>query len=122
MGYWLLAENDIDDLRVNSWCWGATVPLIQRSNILEPGVEIFGDRMVFAQPDSCLELADWLEKNVLADLVHGSRIKLNGEVTTEPDDNVIHRDDLDENYSVDREWLLRFVSFLRKCGGFNTLG
>ena len=122
MGYWLCAENDIEDLTVNSWRWGATVPLIQESNILEPDVEIFGDRMVFAKMDSCLKLADWFENNFLKDLDEGSRIGLDGKTTSEPDDGTFHRDDLAKNYSADRDWLLQFVQFLRECGGFNTLG
>ncbi|MEX2213185.1 MAG: hypothetical protein WD768_03590 [Phycisphaeraceae bacterium] len=122
MSYWLLAEGDVDDLRVNSWRWGATVPLIQKSGVLEPGVEIFGQRVVVVRQESCQKLADWLEENVLADLPQGARIKLDGEVTSEPDDHVFHRENLDQNYSVDREWLLEFVSFLRVSGGFNTMG
>ena len=122
MSYWLIAENDIEDLNVNVWRWGATMPLIQQSNILEPDVEIFGDRMVFAKMDSCIKLAKWLERNVLTDLREGSRIKQTGAITSEPDDGTFHCDDLAENYSVEREWLLEFVSFLRECGGFYTLG
>src|SRR5262245_4999292 len=122
MSYWLCAENDIEDLNVNVWRWGATMGLIQQSSILESGVEIFGERMVFAKNDSCLELADWFEANVLSTLEDGSRRKMDGTVTSEPDDGTFHRDDLAENYSVDREWLLNFVRFLRECGGFNTLG
>jgi len=98
------------------------MPLIQQSNILEPNVEIFGDRMVIANMDSCIKLADWLERNVLTVLTEGSRIKQTGAITSEPDDGTFHRDDLAENYSVDREWLLEFVKFLRGCGGFSTLG
>lgn len=122
MSYWVCAENNDQDLNVNVWRWGATMTLIQQSNILEPGVEIFGERMVFAKEDSCINLANWLESHILPGLRHGSRIKLDGTVTSEPDDGTFHRDDLADNYSVDREWLLEFLLFLRNCGGFHTLG
>ena len=123
MSYWLCADaDDIEDLNVDSWRWGATIALIQQSDILEAGVEIFGDRMVFAKIDSCTKLANWFERHVLANLAHGSRIKLDGTITTEQDDGTFHPGDLAENYGVDREWLLDFVSFLRQCGGFSTLG
>ena len=122
MGYWLCAESETEDIKVNSWCWGATVTLIKQSNILEPNVEIIGERMVFAKAASCVKLADWLEQNVLAKISDDSRIKMDGEITTEPDDGTFHRADLAENYSVSKEWLLGFVAFLRSCGGFNTVG
>ena len=122
VSYWLIAENDIDDLNVNVWRWGATMPLIQQSNILEPEVEIFGERTVDARMETCIKLADWLELNILTKLEVGSRIKQTGEITCKPDDGTFYRDDLSENYSVDREWLLQFVAFLRECGGFYTLG
>ncbi|MFO0979013.1 MAG: hypothetical protein U0996_21570, partial [Planctomycetaceae bacterium] len=122
VSYWLIAENDIEDLYVNVWRWGATMPLIHQSNILEPDVEVFGEQMVIAKMDSCIKLADWLELNILTNLPDGSRIKQSGMMTNEPDDGTFHRDDLAENYSVDQEWLLEFISFLRECGGFYTLG
>jgi hypothetical protein len=122
MGYWLLPNNEVEDLEANAWQWGATMQLIVRSNFLEQGVEIFGDRMVFARPESCVKLADWLEENVVCDLQPDSRVTMSGEVVLEPDDGTFHRDDLADNYSVDRKWLFRFISFLRGCGGFNTLG
>lgn len=123
MGYWLCAENDIEDLKVNSWCWGATVALIQQSDILEPDVELIGDRMVFAESESCAKLAHWLESDVLPELPNGSRVKLDGSVATIPEyDGTIHREDLAENYSVTKDWLIEFTSFLRTCGGFSTLG
>jgi len=122
VSYWLIAENEIEDLNVNVWRWGATMPLIQQSNILEPDVEIIGDRMVIAKMDSCIKLANWLERDILTQLSDGTRIKQTGEITSEPDDGTFHRDNLAENYSVDREWLRQFVFFLRECGGFYTLG
>ena len=122
MSYWLRAENDIEDVNVNSWRWGATMALIQQSNILEPETEIFGDRMVFANKDSCIKLANWLEKYVVLNLAQGSRMKLDGKITSETDDGTFHRDNLGENYCVEREWLVEFVLFLRECGGFSTLG
>ncbi len=122
VSYWLIAENDIDDLNVNVGRWGATMPLIQQSNILEPEVEIFGERTVDARMETCIKLADWLELNILTKLDVDSRIKQTGKITCEPDDGTFYRDDLSENYSVDRDWLLQFVAFLRECGGFYTLG
>ena len=123
MGYWLCATNDIEDIKVNVWYWGATVPLIHQSEIFEFGTEVFrGSVMVVAKRDGCVLLADWLEKNVLDSLPVGSRIMMSGEVTTEPNDGTFHREDTAKNYSVDREWLLKFVTFLKECGGFYTLG
>jgi hypothetical protein len=122
VSYWLCADSDIEDLNVNSWPWGATMALIQQSNILKAGVEIYGDRMVFARMDSCARLADWFEGQVLSNLERGSRIMSDGTITTDPDDGTFHREAIADNYSVDREWLLDFVSFLRQCGGFSTLG
>lgn len=122
VSYWLIAENDIEDLNVNVWRWGATMTLIQQSSILEPEIEIFSERMIIAKAESCIKLADWLELNILANLPDASRIKQSGTIANEPDDGTFYRDDLSENYSIDREWLLQFITFLRKCAGFYTLG
>jgi hypothetical protein len=122
MSYWLCADNDVEDLKVNSWRWGTTMMLIQQSNLLEAGVEIFGDRIVISSAESCAKLADWFESHILPGMEQGSRVKLDGSITSEPDDGTIHHDDLAETYSVDHEWLLEFVPFLRGCGGFRTIG
>ena len=45
----------------------------------------------------------------------GSRVTLNGDVTTEPDTGEFHRDDLDRNYSTTKEWLTEFRDFCRNC-------
>ena len=124
MGYWLIANNDVDDLKVNSWHWGAIVPVVKESNTLESGVEVFdeSERFISAGASGCLRLADWLEDHLLTAMPAGTRLKLDGTITAEPDDGEFHREDLSENYSVSRSWLLEFVTFLKCCGGFHTLG
>lgn len=101
---------------------GAVMPLILQSEIFKPGVELFGDRMVFANAESCILLAQWLQSFILPNLASEDRIKLDGSITKNPDGGTFHRADLAENYSVDREWLIEFISFLQRCGGFNTMG
>jgi len=78
--------------------------------------------MVFAAQNGCLQLADWIELDVLAELPHGARIMKDGATTLDIDGGTFYRDDLTLNYSVDCDWLLEFVVFLRACGGFETLG
>ena len=124
MSYYLHPNNrQIEAIKVSSWSWSTTVELIRRSGILLVDSEIFEDSSYLEVPEPKAPLiADWIEQNILADVPTGSRVKLDGSLTSEPDDGTFHRDNLEENYSADTTWLVEFVNFLRKCEGFYSLG
>lgn len=59
-------------------------------------------------------IADFLD-SYLPGLAEHERVRLDGEVTAEPDTHEFHRDDLALNYSASAGWLRAFRDFCRNA-------
>jgi hypothetical protein len=114
--------NDLADRRrsihASAWQWRPTVEVIrslglfdsERLDRLSKGIGEFNG-------EETRQLAQKLENEVLAHLRPGQRILYSGKITDEPDGGTFYRrpEELESNYSVDQEWLARFVGFCKSC-------
>lgn len=68
------------------------------------------------------EIGGRIQNEILSDVPHGGRIKLDLSVTMEPDDGTMHHgDDAGENYGATRDWLKKFSRFCFTCKGLEVL-
>lgn len=105
-------------LNINWWNWRATVELLRGTTVQpEHGWDLVSDGIGQFTGEETAVLARFLETEVLPKMTPGSRVKLDGTITTEPDDGTFHRVNLSENYSAHYSWLTQFVAFLRTCKG-----
>ena len=117
----LVDDNKI--LFVNFWNWRPTVEIIRAANLLDDerleGLhqQISATRI---SRDEARAIARYLHKVVLPTLHPESRVRLDGTVTTEPDDGTFYRnpEDVSRNYSATRNWLENFANFCATCDGF----
>ena len=112
-------------LFVNFWNWHPTVEIIRSLGIVDDDrLELMHMQCVGAQiseAEAC-EIGDRIQNDLLSEVPHNGRIKLDLTVTTEPDDGKMHYgEDADENYSATREWLQRFAGFCLGCRGFKVM-
>ena len=106
-------------MNCNWWNWRPLVALIVASGLLsEDDMRIFQDGHGGLEEIESRELAAHLRENVLSALSVGQRIRLDGRITSQPDDGTFHRIDQDENYGVSREMLAEFVEFIENSRGF----
>jgi hypothetical protein len=118
MGFRLTAEAG-DELKLNSWQWKPIVTLAGRTGAVDDGtVELMNFNadvpLTAAQAERLAAAVD----EVVAAMPDGSRLLLDGGVSTEPDDGTFHRDDLSLNYSTPKTSLQTFATFSRTSHGF----
>ncbi len=120
----ILADADGDDLQINIWNWRVILSVLEAGEILTPqtrerlGYNI-GAILSFAEVKV---MADFLERIVLPMIGPGQRLKLSGEITSEPPETEMRYDKPEENYSLQREILVDLIRFLRRCRAPITVG
>jgi hypothetical protein len=116
----ILEAEDGEKVVINAWNWVPTLALLATNHLLPyEQLELMryngcGGR---ASAEDCARIAAFLD-TYLAALEPGSRVRLDGAVTTEPDVGEFHREHLDRNYSATFDWLTRFRAFCGRRQGF----
>jgi hypothetical protein len=126
MGFCLVPKDGaVGDVFVNFWNWRPTVNLIGSFNLIDSErVELLQTQCCGAEvsAEEAVQIAERIERDVLAKLPEAGRVLLDLSVTTEPDDYTFHKgDEFPKNYSATAEWLRKFVAFCRSSGGFSVL-
>jgi len=108
---------------VNFWNWRPTVELIRAAGLLDAQrLEGLHQQHCATRisTDEARAIARHLRDAVLPTLAPESRILLDGNATTEPDDLIFrpNSNELDINYSATYSWLETFAAFCESCGGF----
>lgn len=120
MGYILVDQAD-HDFSVNFWNWGALHEAVRVGGVIPD--DVWGPmREAFGPPlplEYVAPLREFLETQVLTKVAPGQRVLLTGEVTSHPDDGVMHYDIAEQwkNYSLDRRVLLGFIEYLKTAQG-----
>ena len=126
MGFIVIdSADDTKQLFVNFWNWRPTVELIRSFGIVDSErIHLLGTQCVGAavSEDEARQISRRLQEQVLPSLCAGERVRLDGSVTSEPDDGRMHYGhDFHENYSATAEWLTKFGEFCSNCRGFKVL-
>jgi hypothetical protein len=118
---------DIDDLRDRNrsihsswWSWRTTVELVRTLRIFDnQRLDMLSDGFGEFTEAEAKQLAQGLEREILPGLKQNQRVLLNGTVTESPDEGTFYREpnEQHENYSVQYEWLVKFVEFSKASGG-----
>ena len=115
---------DATDLKLSGWHWRVIVEAIRDLAVLDDArVDGLHKAGVGAlTQEEARSAAAGLRDRLLPTLAPGERLLLNGEKTTEPDDQVFHRarEDQWRNYSTDLPTLTLFVEFCERSGGFSV--
>jgi hypothetical protein len=111
---WTLERPDGESVKINAWNWRPTLALLEEHRILDDEtLELLGYNVwIEVSGEQAGRIADFLD-GYLPTLPADGRVRLDGSVTTEPDDGTFHRVDLDLNYSATAGWLARFRDFCR---------
>ncbi|MFF0860987.1 hypothetical protein ACFYUV_04465 [Nonomuraea sp. NPDC003560] len=120
---WDLETPEGGRLSVNAWNWRPTLSLLEEARVLDPETACllgFNGRMTLTGADAG-RIAAFLD-DYLGGLPEHGRVRLDGEVTEEPDDHRLHRDDLALNYSATASWLRDLRDFCRAApNGFTCM-
>lgn len=114
--------NNTPDLQVNWWNWRPTVAILVRAGVVHDdlaerlNVGIGAADITDAQ---AIAIADAIDAQ-LASVPEGHRVLLEGEVTDQGPARLTLPAEYDW-YGAERDWLLRFVEFCRRSGGFTPL-
>ncbi|NUP61051.1 MAG: hypothetical protein HOW71_02620 [Nonomuraea sp.] len=113
---WTLETPEGRSLGVSSWEWRPTLELLERAQVLDAEtVDLLGINFeTTLNGGDAGRIAAFLD-SYLPGLGERDRVRLDGEVTDEPDTHELHRDDLSLNYSASAEWLHRFRDFCRSA-------
>jgi hypothetical protein len=122
MGIMLLdGKSEGPSFSINFWHWRAIVEAVRRLDVLPPE-KLDGLHEPFCgnglTREEALLVADAIEEWLLPALEPEQRLLLHGEITDEPDDGVMRKDEPERNYSTNRQSLVRFADFCRSCSGF----
>jgi hypothetical protein len=118
----LLIDNKDENIYfdINFWHWRAIVEEIKRLKVIPENLvdglheQYCGNGLNIEQ---CCKVADALQKRIY-NLKNTERILFNGEITEEPDTYEFYRDEVEKNYSTNKEVMEKFIEFLKKCNGF----
>ena len=118
MGFVLTPEAG-EALKLNSWQWKPIVTLAGRTGAVDDETAGLMHHnanvpLTAAQAERLAAVVD----EVVTAMPDGSRLLLDGAVSTEPDDGTFHRDDLSLNYSTPKASLEAFAAFSRTSNGF----
>jgi hypothetical protein len=119
-----LVDGPDRSLKVDAWNWGVLISTIEQARpALFQDVELRRMRSGGAElPAGAVELLRrHLEASVLPRIGPGERMLHDLSVTDEPDDGTFHRDQLERNYSLQREVLVTVIDFLSSARGPVTL-
>lgn len=126
MGFLLQDRSDEKTfVEVNFWNWRPTVELIRSFGIIDDErLERINSQCCggYVNASEARRIGEKIKSGILPKLKDHSRIKLDLSITEEPDDYKMHySDDWMENYSCTKAWLVQFVEFCFRCGGFDVL-
>lgn len=117
----ILVTADDRDCQINAWNWGVLHEIVLEARVFPQ--ELWA-RYRFncageLDADKVRILADFLESRVLGRVRPGERMLLDGKTTEVPDDGTFYRDpkEMDKNYSLDRNVLVRVIEFLKSANG-----
>ncbi len=123
----MLMDNGTDDVvfDVNFWHYRAIVEAIRSLRVLpDDHVDRLHEPFTGSglTKDECLIVATELHARLVHTLDQDDRLLLDGTVTKEPDDGVLHHTDVEwqKNYSTNRTVLTAFVDAIRKSNGFTV--
>ncbi len=118
-------ENQKKSLPVNYWNWRPTVELIRQMHIVDEGrIALMHQPFTGVQVarEEARAIAERMRSEVLPRIPDGGRVLLDLSVTTDPDDGTMHYGEaLEENYSAQRSWLIKFTEFCERCSGFEVI-
>ncbi|MFX1537588.1 MAG: hypothetical protein ACFFDI_25580 [Promethearchaeota archaeon] len=110
--------------KVNWWNWRPTIELIRKLGIIDDTrlhLMCFNVTGVSVTKEEAQQIGETFQADLLPKINSGQRILLDLSITSEPDDDKFHRDDLGKNYSARYEWLEEFTEFCLDCEGFTVV-
>jgi hypothetical protein len=117
----ILVAADDRDCQINAWNWGVLHEIVREAGVFP---EDFWARYRFncagaLEADKVRILADFLDSRVLGRLRPGERMLPDGKTTDVPDDGTFYRDpkEMEKNYSLDRDVLIKLIEFLKSANG-----
>jgi hypothetical protein len=125
----ILEAKEGDELQVAAWRWRPTVSLLARAGVLPAGERtercMAGGCGGFITAEEAAHAATQVAE-VLKSLAPGERVLFDGQRTTAPRDRSKPAaewtdDDARLVYSMDRDWLERFLAFCQRSGGFKVI-
>jgi hypothetical protein len=110
---------------INYWSWHPVVEVVRLLDILpqETAKNLHTSCCGYGlTEEEAQQVADALETHVLPRIALNDRVLLDGSITKDPDDNVMHTDPATDwkNYSTSLTVLKEFVLFCRSCSGFDV--
>lgn len=124
MGISLIDNNSKDIIfDINFWHWRAIVEEIRRQDILSNEI-VDGLHEPFCgnglNKQQCCDVYKKLMMDVIPKLSDNQRILIDGERTYEKDDFVFHREEVEKNYSTNKQVLAKFCKSIENCNGFEV--
>ncbi|MEV5539484.1 hypothetical protein AB0L13_21740 [Saccharopolyspora shandongensis] len=113
---WSLETPGGESIDVNAWNWRPTLVLLAQYDLLDAEkLELLGyNCFERVTGEEAGRIAAFLD-DYLATVPDDGRVRLDGSVTTEPDDYQLQGEDPAKNYSAAHAWLTEFRDFCRQA-------